>query len=260
MHISAPHIYCTVVENLELEADSDTSFLNIGVGTGYLTCIVAHILGRKSQCYGVEIHSDVIQHCQNAISAWKESMDEEMTDPSIFHGNGLEILDEGETSLGYDRIYVGAEIESEDLDKLKNLLAEGGILVVPMDGYLTKVVKVDGYQVTNITGVHFAPLLKSPSKSVVIPATKWNPSSHHLYPESFKKAATHLLLCSNSPYNQPPPQSFTKQRVNVTYALPQDVWAHVLSFTNRKCKDEKPFLTLIFFCISQCPHLSISKS
>ena len=37
--ISAPHIYGSVVEALDLPENSSISFLNVGSGTGYLTCI-----------------------------------------------------------------------------------------------------------------------------------------------------------------------------------------------------------------------------
>jgi protein-L-isoaspartate O-methyltransferase len=48
VHLSAPHIYGSVLEAFELEQDSSLSFLNIGSGSGYLSCIVAEILGPKS--------------------------------------------------------------------------------------------------------------------------------------------------------------------------------------------------------------------
>lgn len=53
MHISAPHIYASAMEALDLEPNSSLSFLNIGSGTGYISCIVAEILGPKSLHYGV---------------------------------------------------------------------------------------------------------------------------------------------------------------------------------------------------------------
>jgi len=227
------------VDNLELEQNSSLSFLNIGVGTGYLSCIVAHILGPKSQSFGIEIHSDVIQHCQGAIDAWRESMEEDTVKPAIFHGNGLDILHQGESCIGYDRIYVGAEIEASDLQKLKNLLAPGGILVAPVDDNLTKVVRMNSlseFRTQTISGVHFAPLLKNPRKSVLIPAKKWSPSRHHLYPCTFQRSTKALLLCSSSPYVQPPLLEIPNERINISAILPKDVWVHILSFTNRKCK------------------------
>ena len=53
VHISAPHIYGSVIEALSLVPNSCTSFLNIGSGTGYVSCIVAEILGPNSLNYGI---------------------------------------------------------------------------------------------------------------------------------------------------------------------------------------------------------------
>ena len=52
MHISAPHIYGSAIEALDLVPNSRTSFLNIGSGTGYFSAIVADILGPDSLHYG----------------------------------------------------------------------------------------------------------------------------------------------------------------------------------------------------------------
>lgn len=244
VHISAPHIYCTVLDNLELEPNSSLSFLNIGVGTGYLSCIVANILGKKSQCFGVEIHADVLQHCNAAINSWKLSQDNETAHLSNFHGNGLNILDQGESLLKYDRIYVGAAIEAQDLEELGKLLAEGGVLVAPVYDRLTKVVRINNETTSQtITGVHFASLLKNPTKHVIIPAAKWKPSNHLFYPKSFQCSVKALLLCSNSSYTQPRRQLAAPTfRVNIASILPNHVWLHIISFTNRKCKLRQTYL------------------
>ena len=63
VHMSAPHIYGSVLEALELRPNSSLSFLNVGSGTGYLTCIAATVLGPRSShfCkYGRQV--DRIEH------------------------------------------------------------------------------------------------------------------------------------------------------------------------------------------------------
>jgi protein-L-isoaspartate O-methyltransferase len=134
VHISAPHIYGSVLEALELSPNAPLSFLNIGSGTGYLTCIVAEILGPTSTHYGVEVHADVLEHSRSAIEEWKASRasSQEMPPIELIHGNGLQIDGTlGQCRVGLDRIYIGAAVEKHDLCQLASLLKPGGILVGP---------------------------------------------------------------------------------------------------------------------------------
>jgi protein-L-isoaspartate O-methyltransferase len=135
VHISAPHIYGSVLEALDLRNDTAFSFLNAGSGTCYLTCIAASILGPRSVHYCIEVHDDVIEHAKAAITRWKEASStpaQNICNIDILHGNALELdTDKGECALGFDRIYVGAAIDKEDLSKFTKLLKPGGILVGP---------------------------------------------------------------------------------------------------------------------------------
>ena len=162
MHISAPHIYGSVLEALELRPNSSLSFLNIGSGTGYMSCIVATILGSHSNNYGkigccvdrlsravvkrnlmatswfyasttgVEIFKDVVDHSRAATERWKNSMRRPVPNIEWVHGNALNINpNKGEAIVGFDRIYVGASVDKEHLPKLTCLLRPGGILVGP---------------------------------------------------------------------------------------------------------------------------------
>lgn len=139
VHLSAPHIYGSALEALELHENSALSFLNIGSGTGYMSCIVASILGQQSTNYGVEIHRDVVQHSLNAISEWKADADAEIPSIDMIHGNALNIsMQEGEALIGFDRIYVGAAVDPSELTKFTCLLKPGGVLVGPGTYFVTK--------------------------------------------------------------------------------------------------------------------------
>lgn len=132
IHLSAPHIYGSALEALELRSDTSLTFLNVGSGTGYVTAIVASILGPHSSCHGVEIRQTVVRHCQEATAKWKKQYRGKLPLMQTIHGNGLHIVpDKGESALGYDRIYIGASIGRDDLSKLTTLLKPGGILVGP---------------------------------------------------------------------------------------------------------------------------------
>jgi len=275
VHISAPHIYGSAIEALDLVPNSSASFLNIGSGTGYISCIAAEILGPNSLNFGVELHDDVIQHCKASIAKWKTSTMEERNgistfqfmdhsaDIQIIKGNGLKILkNQGESVVGFDRIYIGAAVDKEDLANLTKLLCPGGILVGPVDDELVKVVRVGkisleleddnnmGTEGNNsslsglneeftsqiLSGVRFAPLVLVPSLSTIIPANVWNPSIPQCgYPLEFKSASMQLLMCSNSKLVQPLPRvPSEEERFNVAAMLPKSLWLEVLSYTHRK--------------------------
>lgn len=125
------------MESLDLEPGSSQNFLNIGSGTGYLSCIVSQVLGPDACLYGVEIYSDVIEHCQISLKRWKEARQataDKCIEPfmEFVCGNGLEIEEtKGECQFGFDRVYVGASVSRSHLVKIANLLRPGGVLVAP---------------------------------------------------------------------------------------------------------------------------------
>lgn len=132
IHISAPHIYGCIVEALDITPSSSLSFLNIGSGTGYLTCVVGNILGPTGVCYGVEIQQEALRHCTESVGRWKEVFEGELPRMEFIQGNGLNIdATTGESRMGFDRIYVGAAICKKKLVQLAALLKTGGILVAP---------------------------------------------------------------------------------------------------------------------------------
>lgn len=263
VHLSAPHIYGSVLEALELEKNSAISFLNAGSGSGYLTCIAASILGPRSIHYGVDIHKDVIRHSEAAIDAWKRAHTEgqKIQHIHMIHGNALELQDDkGECALGFDRIYIGAAIETKNLALFKRMLKPGGILVGPVDDELVKVVRSerpavsydDEFTVQVISAVRFAPLVARPAMKTVIPARVWSPEEHMYYPNSFQVACRQVLLCSNAQTDQPTKPLPPPKNINAASLIPRALWMEVLSFTHRDC-------TLTIICVL-CSSTSSSLS
>jgi len=272
VHISAPHMYGAAIQALDLVPNSSISFLNVGSGTGYISCIAAKILGPNSLHYGVELHDDVIEHCKASIARWKPNTVEERDENCVFHflddtpdiqiikGNGLNISNaKGEGGVGFDRIYVGAAVSKADLSNITKLLSPGGILVGPVDDDFVKVVRVGAiyremesgdedssvtelneYSSQILSGVRFAPLQVRPVMTTVIPSNVWSPSMQRGYPSEFKLATRQLLLCLNSQLVQPLPVPRQEERFNVAAMLPKTIWLEILSYTHRKWFEPEP--------------------
>jgi len=60
IHMSAPHMYVSVLEHLDLK--NGHSFLNIGSGTGYLSCLAACMLGPCGLSHGIDVNEQVVEH------------------------------------------------------------------------------------------------------------------------------------------------------------------------------------------------------
>ena len=209
-----------------------------------------------------------MNHCQQAVATWHagsskinaktQKQQKQLPVMHFFHANGLDIKgDEGESLSGFDRIYAGAGITTEQHKKIRQLLSPGGVLVAPVGDELLKVVRIRSksrstsgndndiiddeeendcnFTTETILGVTFASLLKYPKIPTVIPATQWDISNHRFYPDSFQKATKALLLCRNSNVVQPI-QRRPNDEKNVAATLPKEVWLHILSFTTRKCR------------------------
>ena len=75
VHVSAPHIYATVLQALNL--DKELSFLNIGSGTGYFQCVVAAKLGVGSVVHGVELQPELVSCSRTVTQRWLSNYLEE---------------------------------------------------------------------------------------------------------------------------------------------------------------------------------------
>ena len=70
IHISAPHMYVTVLEALDLQRGN--SFLNVGSGSGYLSCLASYLLGGVGICHGIEISASAVEHSRMCTKSWIE--------------------------------------------------------------------------------------------------------------------------------------------------------------------------------------------
>jgi len=227
LHLSAPHMYATALESLEMGLG--LSFLNIGSGTGYMSTVMALLAGKNAVHHAIEVHQNMYEYSIERSKAFASSCDtgeHGIAHVEFCHGNVFD-LDLGAT-IKYDRIYIGAGCPANYQNHLADLLATGGILVGPFDDELLKIQRLtddlDGFTVERIAGVCFAPLVRSPCPaqppSLRLPVPLWHPANHLSFPPSFRVAVRAILLAfhrSESPLS----------------LLPKHLIPEVLSYASR---------------------------
>lgn len=238
LHISAPQIYAEALEAL-MPLGPDTSFLNIGCGTGFFNSVVAEVTGDASTNHGIDIWPDVVDFARSRCKKAGKCVE-------LFLGNVYEL--DVANSMRYDRIYLGACGNSRS-KYLYHLLEVGGILVGPFqcgrDQQLRRVHRVSEteFSVEILESVRFACLVEPVRQKSATqePATTgrwhlnyglpgvnvnftlrpriWTLNGTASYPASFRAAVSCLLLSRSG---------------NVSLMLPPEMWTqHVLPFCPR---------------------------
>eukprot|EP00794_Sanderia_malayensis_P004698 gene4698-5313_t len=167
VHISAPCIYCEVMEAFELE--EGLSFLNMGSGTGYLSTMVGLLVGPYGTNHGIELFSDVISFAnEKLVNFMKQNKKANLANfcmPRFVKGNCLLI---NPSYRKYDRVYCGAACMSEHEDYFKSLIKENGILIVPIRDTLVKYKRISEteFEETTLLPVQFAPLIELQSQDL----------------------------------------------------------------------------------------------
>jgi protein-L-isoaspartate O-methyltransferase len=152
-HLSAPHLYAQVLEALDLRPG--LSFLNLGSGTGYLSYVVASIVGPQGRCDGVEQHAALVEFASGRASEIPQLR--ALGFCSFVAGNAFRVdVDSGE---GYDRIYIGGGVSADFVDAFRVLLHVRGFMVAPRDNELVRIERLseDVFRMTVIAAVRFAP-------------------------------------------------------------------------------------------------------
>ena len=74
LHMSAPDMYASSLESLEMAQSSGLSFLNIGSGSGYLSSIVSILVGPQGSVHGVEIWPNVVTWSQERFAEFSRTV------------------------------------------------------------------------------------------------------------------------------------------------------------------------------------------
>ena len=131
VHMSAPCIYCEVMEAMDLK--EGMSFLNLGSGTGYLSTMAGLLLGPFGVNHGVELFGDVVEYSKQKLTEFIKFSNgfnlENFCMPYFVVGNCLMV---NPSYRKYDRVYCGAACPLEQEKYIKSLVKKGGMLIMPI--------------------------------------------------------------------------------------------------------------------------------
>jgi len=143
----------TVVFMLELlGAKIGHKVLDVGAGTGWVSCLLGEIVGKEGKVYAFEVNRGMGE-------VGFKNVEKHSCDNVLFRiTDAMEYWD---TYARYDRIHVAAAFEKIPDDLLKQLKV-GGILVAPtQDGYIWKITrkKEDVFVRKHYYGFVFVPFI-----------------------------------------------------------------------------------------------------
>ena len=248
-------MYVTVLENLDLKEGH--SFLNIGSGTGYLSCLAACILGDNGLSHGIDCNADVVHHARLCTTRFfsgliQRRQNGEVDLPKVSSegvkfviGNGFNIdVEASSKTCRYDRIYIGAGCNDSDKEYFYSLLSDEGVMVLPIDNrnVLEKITRKTRtfLKAVTIGNVTFASLVRpsvvvendpasstAPPPLVVLPALLWAPtkSRHAQFSKTFKDTVRTLLLSTHA--------SSINTNMSTSVCIPSHVLLHIISFCTR---------------------------
>jgi len=144
----------TVVFMLELlNVQKGNAILDVGAGSGWVSCLMGHLTGESGKIYAYEVNQTVgALGYASVVANGCKNVEYLVADASK----------EWQKYAPYDRIYSGAAFDRIPED-LKRLLAVGGILVAPtQDGYINKITRKRDteYEVEEFYGFLFVPFVK----------------------------------------------------------------------------------------------------
>ncbi|XP_076647910.1 protein-L-isoaspartate O-methyltransferase domain-containing protein 1 isoform X2 [Halictus rubicundus] len=157
--LSAPSVYCEVVEKLCLQPGQ--SFLNIGSGTGYLNTVAGLLLTHRGINHGIELKENCIKYAYERLEQFMKTspaLDEfDFCEPRFVQGNCLNVIQDRQ----YDRVYCGAECPEMSHAFIEQFVCIGGILVMPVQNFLKQYIRLNekSFLMYDILPVSFTPLV-----------------------------------------------------------------------------------------------------
>ncbi len=149
--ISQPLVVAAMTQNLEL--NDRHKVLEIGTGSGYQTCVLAHLCRRA---YTIERHKPLLRRAEAMFAQLR------LHNITAIAGDGMKGWPE---QAPFDRIICPAAAQGEPPPTLLEQLKIGGIMVIPVavnDQQVLRRYKKEGedtFAVKDLMAVRFVPLL-----------------------------------------------------------------------------------------------------
>ncbi|OAK95097.1 protein-L-isoaspartate O-methyltransferase [Phaeosphaeriaceae sp. SRC1lsM3a] len=163
--ISAPHMHANACESLLTYLQPGSKVLDIGSGSGYLTAVLANLVGPNGSVIGID-HIQPLVDMGNANMA-KSEEGRRMLDSGqvkFVTGDGRKGWEEG---APYDAIHVGAAAAEHHKVLVDQLKAPGRLFVPVEEGSLQHIYVIDKDKDGNVErkklyGVQYVPLTDAP--------------------------------------------------------------------------------------------------
>ncbi|KAF1920640.1 protein-L-isoaspartate O-methyltransferase [Ampelomyces quisqualis] len=163
--ISAPHMHASACESLLTYLQPGCNVLDIGSGSGYLTAVLANLVGPSGSVIGID-HIQPLVDMGNRNMAKSEEGRKALDSGQVkfVMGDGRRGWEEG---APYDAIHVGAAAAEHHKVLVDQLKAPGRLFVPVADGHLQHIYVIekakDGTVERNkLYGVQYVPLTDAP--------------------------------------------------------------------------------------------------
>lgn len=165
--ISAPHMHASACESLLPNLQPGARVLDIGSGSGYLTAVLANLVGPSGTVIGIDHIQPLVDMAESNMA--KSEAGRAMLDSGqvkFVKGDGRKGWPEG---APFDSIHVGAAAAEHHKELSDQLKAPGRMFVPVEEGYMQHIYVVDkkedgSVEKKKLYGVQYVPLTDAPSE------------------------------------------------------------------------------------------------
>jgi protein-L-isoaspartate(D-aspartate) O-methyltransferase len=163
--ISAPHMHANACESLLTHLQPGAKVLDIGSGSGYLTAVLANLVGPSGSVIGIDHIQPLVDMANTNMAKSEEGR--RMLDSGqvkFVKGDGRKGWKEG---APYDAIHVGAAAADHHVELTDQLKAPGRLFVPVTEGWMQHIYVIDkkedgSLERKKLYGVQYVPLTDAP--------------------------------------------------------------------------------------------------